>query len=58
MELSMWYWLFVVLWVIFGGYNGYRNANGQWIWAGPWILELILFVIIGLRLFGPLVKGG
>jgi hypothetical protein len=50
--IGLWYWLFLVFGVILQGGLGYQGrAANQW-WWGPSLLQTILFVLIGLKLFG------
>jgi hypothetical protein len=57
MSLAIWYWLFVVFWGIFGGWFGYQGRAANQFWFGGIGLELILFILLGLRVFGSPVAG-
>lgn len=55
MTLELIYWLLMFLWLIFGAWQAMppRNDPG-WRWG---LIPFILFVVIGLRLFGSPIKG-
>lgn len=53
-----WYWLIVFLFLCFGGWVGYtRPLPERWPVGGWCLMALLLFVIIGIQLFGGPVKG-
>ncbi len=57
MTLDAWYWLVLFLWIIFGAWRERISPNPNWpVWAGWAFVQLILFVLIGLRSFGSPVK--
>lgn len=52
--IGLLYWLLVILWLIFGLWSGWPiagNPNG-WRPMGGSLLIFVLFVLIGLELFG------
>jgi hypothetical protein len=51
--IGLLYWLLVILWLIFGLWSGWPvgNPNG-WRPIGGSVLIFVLFVLIGLKLFG------
>jgi len=52
MTLDVWYWLFMALWLFFGLW---RNRTEPYLLGGH-VLSFILFLLIGLRIFGSPVK--
>jgi hypothetical protein len=55
MTLAFWYWLFMVLWLIFGAWMAMPpRSDVGWRWG---LIPFILFVIIGLKLFGSPIQG-
>ena len=56
MTLAFWYWFILILSLLFGGFGWYRTASGFsgvfWRGFGWNILLFLLFVVIGLKLFG------
>lgn len=59
MTLAFWYWFFMVIWFVFGGWIGYRRRAG----AGPelapfyqgvgWnVFLFIILCILGWQVFG------
>ena len=54
MPLSNWFWLFYVLYVIFGFWHGYDAARPWYRWGGAHLFNLVLLGILGWRVFsGP-----
>lgn len=51
------YWLIVILWIlsIIGAFNW--PAQPWFVW-GNHIVELLLFILIGWDLYGPMLTGG
>ena len=56
MTLTTWYWLFYALALISGAYGNYRVPGQWWGWGG-WLVTAVLFLIIGLTVFGSPIKG-
>jgi len=57
MTLTVWFWFFYVLFILFGGYSSYRANPGGWVYVGgTWLVYAILLFIIGLRVFGSPIK--
>lgn len=60
MTLEVWYWLCMALYLLVGGFGYWRAPAdpGPRVWYGPAGLgiQFILFLIIGLKLFGSPVK--
>lgn len=52
--IGLLYWLLVILWLIFGLWSGWSVAGspGGWRPMGGSLLIFVLFVLIGLELFG------
>lgn len=58
MTLSFWFWLILFLWVLCWGWWGWRtDAAGRPSVAGSGLLLFLLFLILGLRLFGSPIQG-
>jgi hypothetical protein len=58
MTLSFIYWLLMFLWVLFSLWWGWRSdAAGRPTVAGSGLLLFLLFLILGLKLFGQPIKG-
>lgn len=58
MTLSFCYWLMMLLWVLFSFWWGWRtDPAGRPSVAGSGLLLFLLFLIIGLRLFGSPITG-
>ena len=55
MTLSTWFWVIYVITLLFGGYFGYNSGQKYW-WNG-WVVNAILFFIVGLEVFGSPIKG-
>jgi hypothetical protein len=58
MTLSFLYWLLMLLWLLFSGWWGWRTdaAGRSSVW-GSGVLLFLLFLILGLKLFGFPIKG-
>ncbi len=57
MSLAFIYWFFMLLWLIFGvwwGYTGTADRVGR---VGGIFIPFVLFIIIGLKLFGFPISG-
>jgi len=48
-SLSLIYWIILIVAALFGGY---RNRDTFGAWAGDNLVYLVLFIIIGLTIFG------
>lgn len=57
MSIGVWYWLILVLCIVWGAVFQYRGWPPGTPWYGPGVLVAILFVLIGLHLFGLPIKG-
>jgi len=58
MTLSFLYWFLMLCWVLFSGLWGYRtDVGGRWSVWGSGLLIFLLFLLIGLKLFGQPIKG-
>jgi len=58
--IGLLYWLLVILWLIFGLWSGWPavTPDGRaWRPIGGSLLIFVLFVLIGLRLFGFPIGG-
>lgn len=59
MYIGVIFWILVILWAIFGAMAAYPAPAGQagdrrFVWGGV-ILELVLFALLGWKVFGPAV---
>lgn len=54
MSLRLLFWVIMLLWLIFGILSNW----GHWAWgtSSGWILEFVLFAILGWRVFGPPIR--
>jgi hypothetical protein len=57
MSLSFLYWFLVLVYILFGGYLGFRPNGDRW-YFGASLLTLLLLIVIGLKLFGFPIQGG
>ncbi len=58
MTLDAWYWLCMAIWLIFGIWKILPLTDQQrYPFLGGHILQFVLFVFIGLRVFGSPFKG-
>jgi len=55
MTLQIWFWLCMFLWLIFGAWKAWGEANPYPIIGGH-LLQFFLFVILGWQVFGAPVK--
>ncbi len=55
MTFAAWYWVFFVLYALFGGYWAFR-PNGDRYWFGGHLIFVILLGILGWAVFGPVAK--
>jgi len=54
----MWWWVFYVLFILWGCWWGYRGpAEARWGWGGSSLILAILLFIAGLKLFGGPITG-
>jgi hypothetical protein len=57
MPIGILYWMLIILAVLFSGYwNFGRAEGGNWGWFGVNLLQLVLFALIGWKLFGPVLQ--
>lgn len=55
MMLSIWFWIFIVLWIALGFWR-FRGEANPYPFAGNHVLQLILFLILGWQVFGSPVR--
>ena len=55
MEKSLIYWLLIFCWIIFSGWMGW-GPSGDRRWFGFGFIGFLLFVVIGLTLYGQPIK--
>lgn len=57
--IGLLYWLLVILWLIFGLWSGWPTIGtpAGWRPMGGSLLAFVLFVLIGLELFGFPISG-
>jgi len=55
MTLDVWYWLLMAIWLFFGIWRNRANAD-YFGWGGGLFIEFVLFIVIGVRVFGSPVK--
>jgi hypothetical protein len=58
MTKDNWYWIIMFVWLIVGGIGaGPDGVYTRWFRVGGWfVIPFILFVLVGLRIFGDAVK--
>ena len=57
MALSIWFWVFYVLSIVFGGWGFYNPAEPTWYRRfGGYAILWILVGILGYQVFGSVVK--
>ncbi len=58
MPLSLAYWILMLFWLVAGCWVGYATPAGE---RRPWIgwstLLFLMFLVIGLKLFGTPIRG-
>lgn len=57
MKLSFLYWLLMFLWLLSGAWVGYRPGD-RFSWGGWALVLFLLFLMIGLKLFGAPIQSG
>lgn len=58
MSIGLLFWILMILWFIFGfAYRAAPDRFGPYGWVGGSLLELILFGLLGWRVFGPILHG-
>jgi hypothetical protein len=58
MPLSLLYWILMLFYVLFGCWWGYSQpAPGRYGVVGGSILAFLLFLVLGLKLFGGPIQG-
>jgi len=58
MELKTIFWVLWLLWAIFGAYSGWAMTGAdRGRWYGNNLLLLVLFFLIGWKVFGFVVQG-
>jgi len=59
MPLSLAFWVLLLLWVVGVSYWGYRSPPEGRFFLGGWLLlEFLILLVIGLRIFGAPLRGG
>jgi hypothetical protein len=57
MHLGEIFWVLMILWLIFGfAWNSNQAMFGSWGLWGNWLLLFVLFLILGWKVFGPVVQ--
>ncbi len=55
MPLQILYWILMLLWLIF--YAVYVYPSNAFLFSGQSVIQFLLFVVIGWKLFGRPVQG-
>ncbi len=55
MTLSFLYWFLMLVWLIFTGVGYYRTKD--YVIGGGSLIQFLLFLVLGIRLFWPIIKG-
>jgi hypothetical protein len=56
MPLSNWFWIFYVLYVLFGFWRNYDAAQPWYRWGGAHVFNLVLLFLLGWAVFQGPVK--
>lgn len=56
MTVGFLFWLLMILWLLFGGWFAFR-PNGDRYTFGWSLLVFLLFLLLGIRVFGWPIKG-
>lgn len=59
MEMGLIFWILMLFWLCFGILDRIMTGNPQWpAWASPAgiVLQFILFLLLGWKVFGAAVK--
>ncbi len=56
MSMRMLYWILILLWVLFLGWHSYNNGWTLYVGGGG-IIQFILFVLLGWKVFGKPIEG-
>ena len=56
MSLTFVFWFLMLCWILFSCWFGFRTG-GDRLWFGGGVLIFILFLVIGLKLFGFPIHG-
>lgn len=59
MTKGLLFWILFVLAILFGGFGVYHTYHGGFEAYGGWglsVLELVLFYLLGSKVFGPALK--
>lgn len=54
MPLAVLFWVLMVVWLVFGFWS--RPQPSPPFWWGGWLLNFVLFAILGWQVFGPAVR--
>lgn len=59
MSLAIWFWIILVLWILFGAWYGWSVPAAERAGRlGGVIIPLVLFILLGWKVFGSPVSGG
>ncbi len=56
MSMRLLYWILILLWVLFIGWHSYNTGWNFYVGGGS-LLQFILFVLLGWKVFGPPIEG-
>lgn len=57
MTLSFVYWFLMLVWLIFGGATWFQTEGRSWPVLGGNIILFLLFLVLGLKVFGFPIQG-
>lgn len=57
MSLGLAFWILMLLWLAFGAWQNWNAGSvGPWGWGGS-LLQFLLFVLLGWKVFGAPLHG-
>jgi len=55
MPLGILFWVLMILWAVFWGW-GWRDPAQPFARGGGYLLTFVLFLILGWKIFGPVIQ--
>jgi len=57
MPLNVWYWILMALWLVLGLYSNYTPGQPYpWVRGGGTLLLFLLFMVLGIKVFGSPIQ--
>ena len=54
MPLGVAFWVLMIIWLVFGFWSKRGQPFADW--GGPYLLEFVLFALLGWQVFGAAIK--